>query len=88
MAGAAASTRIAAQPGMTRVQLWAVDEHIWGIQTPERKICGGGPGQQQFLLLIEVAIPHGAGTDALAVADDSVPGGADRQHQILGRYWL
>jgi hypothetical protein len=62
MAAAAASTRIAAQPGMTRMQLCAVDEHVWGIQTPERKICGGGPGQQQFLLLMEAAIPHGAGT--------------------------
>jgi hypothetical protein len=85
--GAWVST-IADRPGVTRAQLWAVDERVSGIQTSERKIYGGGPGEQQFVLLIEADAPGAVSTDALAVADDEVQGMADRQHQILGRYWL
>lgn len=79
---------IAEQPGVTRAQLWAVDEHVSGIQTSERKIYGGGPGEQQFLLLIEADGPGATGAEALTVADETVVGVADRQHQILGQYWL
>jgi len=79
---------IAARPGVTRAQLWAVDERVSGIPTSERKIYGGGPGEQQFLLLIEAGVPGTAGTDALALADDAVRVMAGRRDQIIGKYWL
>ncbi|MEQ9641177.1 MAG: hypothetical protein RIM84_14230 [Alphaproteobacteria bacterium] len=43
--------------GVGRVRLYAIDEAISGIETSERAIYGGGPGQQQWLLLIEAASP-------------------------------
>lgn len=79
---------IASQRNVTRVQLWEVDEHVSGIQTSERKIYGGGPGEQQFLLVIETDLPGYISNNALVSADDAVPLAADRKHQILGQYWL
>lgn len=43
--------------GVLRVRLWQVDEAVSGIMTSERRIYGGGPGQQQYLLLCELAAP-------------------------------
>ena len=42
-----------------RTRLYAVDEAISNIMTSERQIYGGGPGQQEFLALIERATPLG-----------------------------
>lgn len=79
---------IASADGIDRVQLWAVDEAVSGIQTSERKIYGGGPGEQQYLLLIEAAAPHPAAQAALTAADAAAPALADRRNAIEGRYWL
>ena len=46
--------RLAAQKGVARVRLWAIDEQISGIMTAERKIYGGGPGQQRYLIVIDL----------------------------------
>lgn len=51
--------RVAAQPGAARTRLFEIDSAISGIQTSERKIYGGGPGEQRFLLLVECAIGAG-----------------------------
>jgi len=45
---------LAARPEFKRVRLWQVDEGISGIMTSERKIYGGGPGSQKYLLLMEL----------------------------------
>ena len=45
---------IAAEDGVKRVRLWTIDEEISGIMTSERKIYSGGPGQQRYLLIIEL----------------------------------
>jgi len=45
---------IAAQDDVKRVRLWAIDEEISGIMTSERKIYSGGPGEQRYLLIIEL----------------------------------
>lgn len=42
--------------GVGRVRLYAIDEKTSGIETAERRIYGGGPGQQRLLLLIEAAM--------------------------------
>lgn len=55
--------RVAAQPGAARTRLFEIDAAISGIQTAERRIYGGGPGEQRYLLLVECAIGAGeAGT--------------------------
>lgn len=51
--------RVAAQPGAARTRLFEIESAISGIQTSERKIYGGGPGEQRFLLLVECAIGAG-----------------------------
>jgi hypothetical protein len=47
---------LAAMPGAARTRLYEIDSDISGIQTSERKIYGGGPGAQRYLLLAECAI--------------------------------
>lgn len=51
--------RVAALPGVARTRLYEIDSAISGIQTSERKIYGGGPGEQRCLLLVECAIGAG-----------------------------
>ncbi len=51
--------RVAPQAGAGRTRLYEIDPEISGIQTSERKIYGGGPGQQRWLLLVECAIGAG-----------------------------
>ena len=51
--------RVAPQAGVARTRLYEIDRDISGIQTSERKIYGGGPGQQRWLLLVECAIGAG-----------------------------
>jgi hypothetical protein len=48
--------RLGALPGAARTRLYEIDSDISGIQTSERKIYGGGPGAQRYLLLAECAI--------------------------------
>lgn len=79
---------MAAADGIERAQLWAVDEAISGIQTSERRIYGGGPGQQQYLALVESCVPHPAADDALSRGDRAAPALATRQDETPGRYWL
>jgi len=57
------AARLAAQAGVARTRLFEIDSAISGIQTSERKIYGGGPGEQRHLLLVECAI--GAGEEVV-----------------------
>ncbi|MEM6463844.1 MAG: hypothetical protein AAF724_18205 [Pseudomonadota bacterium] len=45
---------LAARDNVLRARLWRIDEAISGIQTSERRIYGGGPGEQAFLLFVEM----------------------------------
>jgi hypothetical protein len=61
---------VAAQAGVARTRLFEIDSAISGIQTSERKIYGGGPGEQRHLLLVECAIGAGeAGAPLRALLD-------------------
>jgi len=40
----------------SRIRLYAIDDRISGIQTSERKIYGGGPGAQRYLLMVEASL--------------------------------
>lgn len=43
--------------GAVRARLYEVDEAISGMMTSERKIYGGGPGQQQYLVMMDFMEP-------------------------------
>lgn len=72
----------AGRDGIQRVRLYEVDEKISQIMTSERKIYGGGPGAQRYLLLIEQALPDAA--EAAGDLFDTHPV-AD---VFTDRYWL
>jgi len=57
--------RVAAQAGVARTRLFEIDSAISGIRTSERKIYGGGPGEQRYLLLVECAL--GVGDEGTAL---------------------
>jgi hypothetical protein len=48
---------ICALSGVYRSRLYQIDEEISSIMTGEREIYGGGPGQQKYLLIFELAAP-------------------------------
>jgi hypothetical protein len=45
-------------PGLYRYRLYRVDQTVSHLGTEERKIHGGGPGAQNFLVLFETASPE------------------------------
>lgn len=76
------------QTGVARVRLYQVDEAISTIMTSERKIYGGGPGAQQYLLMVEQSAPPDQ-HDAIKYADRAVPEMPGlRQNQRCDSYWL
>lgn len=46
-----------ALPGVFRARLFEVDEEISNIKTTERAIYGGGPGEQRYLVYLEMNQP-------------------------------
>jgi hypothetical protein len=58
---------LATLPGAGRTRLYEIDGDISSIQTSERKIYGGGPGAQRYLLLVDCAI--GAGDEGAQLRD-------------------
>jgi hypothetical protein len=61
--------------GAGRISLYEIDSAISGIETSERAIYGGGPGEQRYLLLVECSIAAGGTDSALrkALTDASEP---------------
>ncbi len=71
-------------PDVDLVQLWKVDETASMIMTKERKIYGGGPGQQMYLALIERHLPPDEAAE-FAPSDQTF---GDRQDEFAEHYWL
>ena len=62
---AEAAASLAGNEQLGQVALYRVDEAISGIQTSERKIYGGGPGEQRWLLLVEATLAGATDSSAL-----------------------
>lgn len=63
--------------GVQGVRLYEIDEAISGIPTTERKIYGGGPGAQRYLLFVEVttaAADRGRALPRIMAELDALPG--------------
>lgn len=71
-----------------RVRLYKVDAAIGNMATSERKVHGGGPGKQTYLVLIEESVPPTAETDPVRRADAVLGGGVQRENEDCQKYWL
>lgn len=72
--------------GVSRARLWRADAAVSNIATSERKIYGGGPGKQAYLVMIEQTLPPDRLPDPVAAGDAACA--APRQDEERGAYWL
>lgn len=80
--------RISDIQGVHRGSLYRVDEEISHIKTEERKIHGGGPGQQKVLALYEIAssdVPNSSAWQELYRRAEHTKRMEDVQYES---YWL
>lgn len=72
-----------------RVRLYKVDTDIGNLATNERKVHGGGPGKQKYLILIEESLPRKANDGIVAQTDRILGGNAPRrENDDCNQYWL
>jgi len=84
---AAAWTRAVGRcEGVSRARLWRADAAVGNIATSERKIYGGGPGKQAYLVLVEQMLPPDRIPDPIAAGDAAFS--ARRDSEERGTYWL
>lgn len=77
------------QPFVLRARLYRVDDVISKIMTSERKIYGGGPGEQRFLSFIEVLRPLNEIGEMISKVSDSIfQNGHGRCDEYADRAWL
>lgn len=80
---------LTAQNTVTRARLYRVDEDISAIMTSERKIYGGGPGQQRYVAFIELSEPFKFDDDPVESIDDRLfAGNTGRTDEFEDRLWL
>jgi hypothetical protein len=77
---------VAASKGVLRARLWRADAAVSNIATSERKIYGGGPGKQDYLIMIEQALPPDQLPDPIAAGDAAFK--ARRDSEEHATYWL
>ena len=76
-------------PHVLRARLYRVDEVISKIMTSERKIYGGGPGDQKYLAFIEIAKPFDQTGDVITKVSEHVfPNGHGRLDEFADQTWL
>ncbi|RFU34884.1 hypothetical protein B7463_g1465, partial [Scytalidium lignicola] len=74
-----------------RVRLYKVDAAIGNMATNERKVHGGGPGKQRYLVLIEESLPpKAADHTVISRADAAIGGNAlpQRENEVCEQFWL
>jgi len=80
------STKVLSILGIYRVRIFEMDDEVSNIRTEERKIHGGGPGQQRFLTFYEMAesgLPEGnAWKEAMEMIGKSI------RNVQTESYWL
>jgi hypothetical protein len=72
--------------GVSRARLWRADAAVGNLATSERKIYGGGPGKQAYLVMIEQTLPPDQIPDPIAAGDAAFS--APRDSEERGTYWL
>ena len=83
---------ISTLPGVHRARLYEMDDEVSNISTEERKIHGGGPGQQKFLAYYELASLDVVDSEAWKEAGKGVGANGkiqiELQNVIRESYWL
>jgi hypothetical protein len=83
---------ISALPGVYRTRLYEMDDAVSNITTEERKMHGGGPGQQKYLAYYEFANPDLPDSPAWKKAAGAIGAGAKAkvgwENVIRESYWL
>ncbi len=79
----------AALDGVGQVRFYGINAEISGIETAERGIYGGGPGAQQYLLLVECTQSETADRDDWkAVWNDATENGEAVAYALKERFWI
>ena len=71
-----------------RVRLYRADSAVGNITTSERKIYGGGPGKQAYLILIEQFLPPDRVGDPIKRGDAALGAHVQRADEESSMYWL
>ncbi|ETI27435.1 hypothetical protein G647_09625 [Cladophialophora carrionii CBS 160.54] len=71
-----------------RVRLYKADAAIGNMGTSERKVHGGGPGKQAYLVLIEESLPPSEAQSPIDRADSAIGGNIRRLSEECNKYWL
>ncbi|KAK5949617.1 hypothetical protein OHC33_009424 [Knufia fluminis] len=71
-----------------RVRFYRVDSAVGNMATSERKVHGGGPGKQTYLVLIEQSRSPASGNGPVTRGDAAVSGDIRRTHEQCHQYWL
>jgi len=80
---------VAKQEHVQRVRFYKADSAIRNIGTSERKVHGGGPGKQTYLVLIEESLPPSTNQSVIKKADAAMDGNAPRREdEECNQYWL
>lgn len=79
---------VAAQDNVDRVRLYVADAAIGNMGTSEKKVHGGGPGKQAYLILIEQFLPPSRDNDVVARADADIGQVPRRSSEERREYWL
>lgn len=83
---------ISALPGVHRARLYEMDDEVSNISTEERKMHGGGPGQQRFLAYYELAnldLPDSqAWKTASSIFEEDAAIQIGLENVIRESYWL
>ena len=74
--------------GVGRIRFYRADAAVGNIGTSERKIYGGGPGKQAYLLLIELSMPPERCADAVYRGDETTGTHTRRANEERDTYWL
>jgi hypothetical protein len=81
--------RWSALDGVGRVRFYAINAKVSGIETAERSIYGGGPGAQQFLLLVECTLSETSDGDGWQAAwNDATETGDAVAHVLKENFWI
>ena len=71
-----------------RVRFYRADNAVGNMATSERKIYGGGPWRQAYLLLIELSAPPDCVGDAVRRGDAALGADVPRANEEMRLYWL
>lgn len=83
---------IASIPGAYRIGFYKMDDEVSNISTEERRIHGGGPGQQEYLTFYEIAnldlLDSKPWKEATENSKRSKAMQKRMENILLGSYWL